>query len=131
MVNRNPRPQWWQLYALLPLALGGLVWARQLGLVAGAEMVVQVVMLALTFGLIVLWLNANAAALALDGVARPAQPDLWSVREVLPPAPLPDPAAPPVEWPAPWEPKRNTPGTGRRRPGSPQARPVIAGSVLD
>lgn len=120
-------PRWWQLYGLGALMLGALVWAHRLGLSAQAEMVLQVFILAVTFGLIFVWLGANGPALLNDGAAsmpyadpvrldRPAEAPELSSR--------PDPETV-VERGNGAEP------TGVGAPTYPDRRPVIAGSVLD
>ena len=68
MDKHGRHPQWWLLYALLPPALGSLVWAHRLGLTAPAETIIQLVILAVVFALVGFWLNANAAALVLEAV---------------------------------------------------------------
>ncbi len=108
-------PQWWQLYGLGALMLGALIWAHRLGLADQAEMVIQLFVLVVTFGLISLWINANGPALLGEGDARaPAQDDLHRDE--------PAPAA-----------RTSRNGADGFAPAEPPAagESVIAGSVLD
>ncbi len=59
----SPKPKWWQLYATFPLAMVLLVLEHRLPLSTGGHQAVQIGIVLVTFGLIHLWLRANAAAL--------------------------------------------------------------------
>lgn len=59
----SPKPKWWRLYATFPLLIGLLVLEHQLPLSTGGHQAVQIGIVLVTFGLIHLWLRANAAAL--------------------------------------------------------------------
>ena len=57
-------PKWWQLYALFPLLILLLVLEHQLPISAGDHQAAQIGIILLIYGLIHLWLRANALALA-------------------------------------------------------------------
>jgi hypothetical protein len=57
-------PKWWQLYALFPLLVLLLVLEQQLPISAGEHQAVQIGIILLIYGLIHLWLRANAVVLA-------------------------------------------------------------------
>lgn len=128
----NHRPAWWQLYILGTLMMGALIWAHTLGLAEKTEMVIQIAVLAVAFGLMFAWLGANGPALMDD-----AKPSL-----VYPP--FMDDDRPGRRPESPWastEPlgnlARDLDGHSRpvvvndrsTEPDCPQ--PVIVGSVLD
>jgi hypothetical protein len=64
MFPSNPHPKWWQVYLSLPL-LALLFFAEtRLKLSVRGHQVVQIGILLLVYGLIYLWLKANAVALS-------------------------------------------------------------------
>jgi hypothetical protein len=67
MVAKNPKPNWWRLYALLPLSAVLLVGADLVAPSAGWRMVAEGAAALLILGLMALWVRANRLALALPG----------------------------------------------------------------
>lgn len=67
MVAKNPKPNWWRLYALLPLSVVLLVGADLVAPSAGWRMVAEGAAALLILGLMALWVRANRLALALPG----------------------------------------------------------------
>ena len=66
MSNAYPKPKWWRLYAVLPLALALFVLESQLALPDVGHKLVQIGIVLFVVGLIGLWLTANARALELQ-----------------------------------------------------------------
>lgn len=64
MSNPIVRPRWWQLYLTLPLLLVLFLVERRLRLSAGGHLVAQIGIVLLIYGLIDMWLRANARALS-------------------------------------------------------------------
>lgn len=64
MSNPIVRPRWWQLYPTLPLLLVLFLVERRLRLSAGGHVVAQIGIVLLIYGLIDMWLRANARALS-------------------------------------------------------------------
>ena len=62
MSSSNPRPKWWQLYLTFPLLIALFLVDHRLSLSQRGHMVLQIGILLLMYGLIHLWLNANATA---------------------------------------------------------------------
>jgi hypothetical protein len=60
----NIRPKWWQLYLTFPLLIVLFVLDARLKISARGHQVVQISIVLLVFGLIHVWLRANAAALS-------------------------------------------------------------------
>ncbi len=58
------RPRWWQLYLTLPLLLALFLVERRLRLSAGGHLAAQIGIVLLIYGLIDVWLRANARALS-------------------------------------------------------------------
>jgi len=58
------RPRWWQLYLTLPLLLVLFLVERRLRLSAGGHLAAQIGIVLLIYGLIDMWLRANARALS-------------------------------------------------------------------
>ncbi len=58
-----PKPRWWRLYATFPLAMVLLVLEHWLPLSTSGHQAVQIGIVLVTFGLMYLWLRANAGAL--------------------------------------------------------------------
>ena len=64
MSRLKSRPRWWQLYLTLPLLPALFLVERRLRLSAGGHLAAQIGIVLLIYGLIDLWLRANARALA-------------------------------------------------------------------
>ena len=64
MSRLKSRPRWWQLYLTLPLLLALFLVERRLRLSAGGHLMAQIGIVLLIYGLIDLWLRANARALS-------------------------------------------------------------------
>jgi hypothetical protein len=64
MRTSNSRPRWWQLYLTFPLLIALFVLDARLRISARGHQAVQIGIVLLVFGLIHLWLKANAAALS-------------------------------------------------------------------
>ncbi len=58
------RPKWWQLYLSLPLLIGLFLLEHRLKLSEGGHQAAQLGILLLVYGLIHVWLKANASALS-------------------------------------------------------------------
>jgi hypothetical protein len=58
------RPKWWQVYLTLPLLIALFILDNRLKISAREHQVVQIGIILLVYGLIHLWLKANAAALS-------------------------------------------------------------------
>jgi energy-converting hydrogenase Eha subunit C len=72
---KNPKPTWWMLYALLPLALVLLVVAHRWLPVGSGRALVEAVVSLVVIAAMALWVRANRLALALlDEVGEKAQP---------------------------------------------------------
>ena len=84
---KNPKPTWWSLYALLPLAIVLLVaahgWLPGGGGRASAEAVVSLA----AMGAIAVWVRANRLALALRGEPGEQAQSLRAWVAYQPPAP--------------------------------------------
>jgi hypothetical protein len=63
----TPKPRWWLLYAVLPLAAVLLVAAERLSPSAGWRMIAEGSASLLIIGLVALWVRANRLALAAAG----------------------------------------------------------------
>ena len=64
MTSTNIRPRWWQLYLTFPLLLALFVLDNRLKISTRGHQVVQIGIILLVYGLIHLWLKANARALS-------------------------------------------------------------------
>jgi hypothetical protein len=64
MAPSNLRPKWWQLYLTLPLLVVLFVADSRLKISTRGHQVVQLGIIVLVYGLIHLWLKANARALS-------------------------------------------------------------------
>lgn len=64
MYSQNPRPKWWQLYLTLPLLVSLFVVDYHLRISGRGHEAVQIAILILIYGLMHLWLKANASALS-------------------------------------------------------------------
>jgi hypothetical protein len=64
MVSRNVHPKWWQLYLTFPLLIALFVIDARFRISARGHQVVQIGIVVLIYGLIHLWLKANAMALS-------------------------------------------------------------------
>lgn len=64
MSTNYARPKWWQLYLTLPLLIALFMLDNRLKLSAGGHQAVQIGIILLVYGLIHLWLKANARALS-------------------------------------------------------------------
>jgi hypothetical protein len=65
MVMKDPKPKWWLLYGMLPLAMALLIAADLRSPSAGWRVFTESLASLLTIGAIALWVHANRAALAL------------------------------------------------------------------
>jgi hypothetical protein len=65
MVAKNPKPNWWRLYALLPLLTALLVGADLLAPSAGWRTLAECAASLVIIGAIALWVRTNRVALAL------------------------------------------------------------------
>jgi hypothetical protein len=64
MFSSNIRPKWWQLYLTFPLLIVLFVVENRLKISTRGHQAVQIGILLLIYGLVHLWLRANAAALS-------------------------------------------------------------------
>jgi len=64
MSTQYARPKWWQVYLTLPLLIGLFILDNRLKLSLRGHQVVQVGIILLVYGLIHLWMKANARALS-------------------------------------------------------------------
>lgn len=64
MSSKARGPRWWQLYAMLPLLVGLFLLEMRLPFSETGHEIAQLVVLGIIFGLVHLWLRANASALA-------------------------------------------------------------------
>ena len=64
MASTNIRPKWWQLYLTFPLLVAVFLVDNRLRLSTRGHQAVQIAILVLVFGLVHLWLKANARALS-------------------------------------------------------------------
>lgn len=64
MFSQRARPKWWQVYLTLPLLVALFVLDSRLKISTRGHQAVQIGILLLVYGLIHLWLKANAAALS-------------------------------------------------------------------
>jgi len=64
MSTQYARPKWWQLYLTLPLLIGLFALDNRLKLSLRGHQVVQIGIVLLIYGLMHLWLKANARALS-------------------------------------------------------------------
>ena len=67
MSPQHPRPKWWQMYLTLPLLIVLFLADSRLKISTRGHQVVQIGILLIVYGLMYLWVKANARALrALD-----------------------------------------------------------------
>jgi len=64
MFPSNVRPKWWQLYLTFPLLIALFVLDARLRISVRAHQAVQISIVLLIYGLVHLWLKANASALS-------------------------------------------------------------------
>jgi hypothetical protein len=64
MVPSNLRPKWWQVYLTLPLLIALFIMDSRLKISARGHQTIQIGIVLLVYGLIHLWLKANASALS-------------------------------------------------------------------
>jgi len=64
MSSSNTRPKWWQLYLSFPLLIMLFVVENRLKISTREHQVVQFGIILFVYGLILLWLKANSAALS-------------------------------------------------------------------
>jgi hypothetical protein len=62
--SRYARPKWWQLYLALPILIGLFTLENRLKVSVRGHQAVQIGILLLVYGLVHLWLNANAVTLS-------------------------------------------------------------------
>ncbi len=63
MPTKNHKPQWWQVYIMLPILAGLFVLEIRLGLKGTANVLAQLGILFLVYGFMHLWIRANRRAL--------------------------------------------------------------------
>ncbi len=63
MSSKNPKPRWWQVYATIALLIALFLGEIRLGLTGALNIVAQLGILLLIYGLIHLWIRANRTAL--------------------------------------------------------------------
>jgi hypothetical protein len=86
MSSSNLRPKWWQLYLTFPLLIALFVLDARLEISVRGHQAVQIGILLLVYGLVHLWLRANANALSkMDR----SQPGMVTVIRI-PPYELPE-----------------------------------------
>ena len=64
MDTNYARPKWWQVYLTLPLLIALFILDNRLRISAREHQAVQIGIIMLVYGLVHLWLKANAAALS-------------------------------------------------------------------
>jgi hypothetical protein len=64
MSSKDIGPKWWQLYLTLPLLIALFVLDTRLKLSSRGHIIVQIGIVLLVYGLVHLWLRANAAVLS-------------------------------------------------------------------
>ena len=64
MLPSPPRPKWWQLYLIFPLLIALFIQEARFRISTRGHQAVQIGIILLVYGLIHLWLKANAAALS-------------------------------------------------------------------
>ena len=64
MFSSNLRPKWWQLYLTFPLLIALFMMDNRLKLSERGHQAVQIGIVLVVFGLVHLWLKANAIALS-------------------------------------------------------------------
>lgn len=64
MSSSNLRPKWWQVYLTFPLLIALFIIDSRLKVSVRGHQAVQIGILLLVYGLISLWLKANASALS-------------------------------------------------------------------
>jgi hypothetical protein len=64
MTTNNFRPKWWQVYLTFPLLIALFMLDNRLKLSVRGHQTVQIGILLLVYGLVHLWLKANAMALS-------------------------------------------------------------------
>ncbi len=64
MLSNEARPKWWQVYLTFPLLVGLFMLDNRLKLPSRGHQAVQIGIILLVYGLIHLWLKANASALS-------------------------------------------------------------------
>ncbi len=85
---KNPKPNWWLLYGILPLAMALLIAADLRSPSAGWRVFTESLVSLLTIGAIAIWVHANRVALALfRGPSEAKRPLRAWVAYSPPPAP--------------------------------------------
>lgn len=64
MTSSNARPKWWQLYLTFPLLIALFVLDHRLKISTRGHQAVQIGIILIVYGLIHVWLKANARALS-------------------------------------------------------------------
>jgi hypothetical protein len=64
MNTNTTRPKWWQVYLIFPLLIALFILDSRLKISVRGHQAVQVGIILLVYGLVHLWLKANAAALS-------------------------------------------------------------------
>jgi hypothetical protein len=87
MSSQNLRPKWWQLYLVFPLLIGLFAVDHRLNISTRGHQVAQIGILLVIYGLVHLWLRANAKALSRMGQSQ-SQGTITVIR--VPPSQFPD-----------------------------------------
>lgn len=82
---RNPKPTWWLLYSVVPLATALLIAADLLSPTTGWRQLADGVVSLAILGAIALWVRANRVALALSDSPAGARPRLQAWVAYCPP----------------------------------------------
>lgn len=64
MRSQNARPKWWQIYLIFPLLIVLFILDHQLEISTRGHQAVQIGIVLIVYGLVHLWLRANASALS-------------------------------------------------------------------
>ena len=64
MTTNNAHPKWWQVYLTFPLLIALFILDNRLKISAREHQFLQIGIILLVYGLVHLWLKANAAALS-------------------------------------------------------------------
>lgn len=70
MSNRERKPAWWQMFALVPLMLALLIGASQLNLPQWADEVVEIGIVLASFGGMLFWVHINTGPLEREAMEK-------------------------------------------------------------
>ena len=88
------RPQWWQMYLLVPLMIVLLVMESKMASPLPVHRFLQFGIVVVTFGLMALWVHMNQVTLSNEGFEK----QTWILEPDLKPKVLQDPDTLPEEW---------------------------------